>query len=288
MGSAMARNLISAGFLVTAFDTDPVRLGEVVAAGAQKASAPERISADVDVIILSLPNTHIVEVAITDSLRLLETARPGLIVIDTSTIDSDTSAFLATRLQLKEIEMLDAPVSGTPDMCAAKENIILAGGKLEVFDRCKTVFSAMAKEAVYIGANGSALTLKLVVNLVLALNRMALAEGLTLAAKVGFDQMQTLDVLKKSAAYSKAMDQKGERMVNRRFLPPIARLATTYKDLRFILALGAKLDCPLPLSALNAQALASEVCKGRGGYDSSDIISFYDDLTKVRAQFADS
>lgn len=278
----MARNLLSAGFSITAFDVDGDRLDAIVAAGAKKADSPARMPAEVDVIILSLPNTHIVEDTVAKSLDLFETGRRGLIVLDTSTIDSEVSADLALRLRRKGIEYLDAPVSGTPDMCAAKENVILVGGSRDVFEQCEPVFAAMAKEAVHIGANGTALILKLVVNLVLALNRMALAEGLTLASKAGLDQQQTLEVLKKSAAYSKAMDQKGERMVNRRFLPPIARLAITYKDLRFILALGAKLDCPLPLSAMNAQALASEICKGRGDRDSSDIISFYDDLANIQ------
>lgn len=284
----MARNLLTAGYSVTAYDVDTARLDAMVAAGAHKAGSPARIPAAVEVIILSLPNTHIVEEAIADSLKLFETGRRGLVVLDTSTIDNDVSADVAARLRLKGIEFLDAPVSGTPDMCAVKENVILVGGNREIFERCGPVFAAMSREAVYVGANGSALILKLVVNLVLALNRMALAEGLTLASKAGLDQHQTLEVLKKSAAHSKAMDQKGERMVNRRFLPPIARLATTYKDLRFILALGAKLDCPLPLSSLNAQALASEICKGRGNRDSSDIISFYDDLANIQPRRGDA
>ncbi len=278
----MARNLLSAGFSVTAHDIDSAKVEAIVTAGGKKACSPNRIPPQVDVIILSLPSSEAVKDAIKESLRLFETGRKGLIVLDTSTTDSEVSAELVAQLGQKGIEMLDAPVSGTPDMCAAKDNIFMVGGKKEIFERCEPLFAAMSREWIHMGGNGSGLVIKLVVNLVLALNRMALAEGLTLARKAGLDQLQTLEVLKKSAAYSKAMDQKGERMVHRQFLPPSARLAITYKDLRLILALGARLDCPLPLTSLNAQALASEICKGRGERDSSDIISFYDDLANIQ------
>jgi 3-hydroxyisobutyrate dehydrogenase-like beta-hydroxyacid dehydrogenase len=281
MGSAMARNLLAAGYAVTAYDVDAAKLDEMAAAGAQRAGSAAELPAAVDVIILSLPNTQAVRTTIEQTMDLPARARRGLVILDTSTIDDAVSAQIAARLRPAGVEFLDAPVSGTPDMCAVRENVVLVGGDRATFERCMPLFAAMSKEAVHIGANGSALVLKLVVNLVLALHRMALAEGLTLAAKAGLDPAQTLDVLKRSAAYSKAMDQKGERMVNRRFLPPIARIAITYKDLRFILALGEKLDCPLPLSALNAQALASEIAKGRGDRDSADIISFYDDLANI-------
>ncbi len=136
----------------------------------------------------------------------------------------------------------------------------------------------MGRESVYMGGNGTGASIKIVVNLVLSLNRMALAEGLTLAKKAGLDQLQTLEVLKKSAAFSKAMDQKGYRMIKKRFQPPAGYLSTHYKDVRLMLALGARLDCPLPLISLNAQALASEMCKGRGDWDSSAIIKFYEAL----------
>ncbi len=131
------------------------------------------------------------------------------------------------------------------------------------------------------GGNGQGAVIKLIVSMVLGLNRMALAEGLTLAKKAGLDQLQTLEVLKKSAAFSKAMDQRGYRMVHKQFLPPIGHLATHYKDVRMMLALGASVDCPLPLLGFAAQALASEVSKGRGGWDTATIISFYNELANI-------
>jgi 2-hydroxy-3-oxopropionate reductase len=281
MGSSLAKHLLSAGFPVVVHDIDPVKVEAIVKQGGKKAGSPDQIAPQVDVIMLSLPSSPIVNEVVTNSLKLFQTGRKGLIVIDATTADPALSTELAAQLRQKGIEMLDATISGTSDMCAIKDTIFMVGGKEEIFKQCEPLFAAMSREWIFMGENGKGAVIKLVVNLVLSLNRMALAEGLTLAKKAGLDQLQTLEVLKKSAAFSKIMDQKGYRMVKKQFLPPAGHLAIHYKDVRLMLALGAKLDCPLPLLSLDAQALASEICKGRGEWDSSDIISFYNELANV-------
>ena len=281
MGGWLARHLLAAGYAVTAHDIDAAKVEAIVKAGGNQVNSPDQIAAQVDVIILSLPNSYIVNEVVQDSLQLFETGRQGLIVLDASTADPAMSVELAGRLRAKGIEMLDSTISGTSEMAAVKDTIFMVGGNKETYEQCVPLFAAMGREWVYMGDSGKGAVIKLVVNLVLSLNRMALAEGLTLAKKAGLDQLQTLEVLKKSAAFSKAMDQKGYRMVNKQFLPPIGHLAVHYKDVRLMLALGASLDCPLPLLSLNAQALASEISKGRGEWDSSDIINFYNELANI-------
>jgi 3-hydroxyisobutyrate dehydrogenase-like beta-hydroxyacid dehydrogenase len=281
MGSSLAKHLLAAGFPVVVHDIDPVKVEAIVKQGGKKAGSPDQIAPQVDVIMLSLPSSPVVNEVVTNSLKLFETGRKGLIVIDATTADPALSTELAAQLRQKGIEMLDATISGTSDMCAIKDTLFMVGGKEEIFKQCEPLFAAMSREWIFMGENGKGAVIKLVVNLVLSLNRMALAEGLTLAKKAGLDQLQTLEVLKKSAAFSKIMDQKGYRMVKKQFLPPAGHLAIHYKDVRLMLALGAKLDCPLPLLSLDAQALASEICKGRGEWDSSDIISFYNELANI-------
>jgi 3-hydroxyisobutyrate dehydrogenase-like beta-hydroxyacid dehydrogenase len=197
-------------------------------------------------------------------------------------VEPDVSAQIAARLRERGIEMMDGTISGTSEMFAEKNAIFMAGGSERAYGQCEPIFAAASKAAFHVGPNGTGANMKLVVNLVLSLNRMALAEGLTLAAKAGLDQSQTLEVLQKSAAYSSAMDQKGWRMVRKDFSKPASRLSTSYKDARLILALGAKLDCPLPLMSLYVQALASEVSKGKTDLDPATIISFYSDLANLK------
>lgn len=282
MGSSLAKHLLCAGYPVTVHDLDPDKVQALVALGAKKAASPESIAGDVDVIMLSLPNSQVVNDVLTNALKLFGTQRKGLTVVDTSTPDPDMSVAMAARLRERGIEMLDGTISGTSEMFAEKNAIFMVGGAEHAYRDCEPLFLAASRGAFHMGPNGTGANTKLVVNLVLSLNRMALAEGLTLAAKAGLDPAQALKVLKQSAAYSSAMDQKGERMVRKNFLKPASTLATSYKDSRLILALGAKLDCPLPMMSLYVQALASEVSKGKTSLDPATIISFYSELANIR------
>lgn len=281
MGHGLAKNLLSAGFPLMGYDIDPTRVDAIVKLGGIRVEAPEKIPPQVDVIILSLPDSPMVNEVVHRSLKLFQTGRPGLILIDTTTADPILSEALASQLRERDIEMLDATLSGTSKMCAEREITIMVGGREEVFRKCEPIFSAIGKEVIYMGQNGQGALAKLIVNLVLGLNRMVLAEGLSLGKKTGMDQHRLLEVLQKSAAYSKAMDMKGSKMVDKEFLPPEGKLAFHLKDVRLILELGTRLNFPLPLSSLHAQALASEVAKGRGDWDNADIISFYEDLSKA-------
>ena len=281
MGSKMAGNLLSAGFSVIGYDMDQSKMDDLVGEGCQKVDSPEDIASLVEVIILSLPNSHVVNDVVKNSLKLFERGREGLILIDTTTADPGMSEELSARLRKSGIEMLDAAISGTSKMCAERDVTFLVGGSEEPFGECSAIFSTLGKLTFYMGKNGAGAVAKLVVNLVLGLNRMALAEGLSLAGKAGMDPRRTLEVLQGSAAYSKAMDQKGLRMVNKDFLPPEGKLAFHLKDVQLMLDLGHRVNAPLLLSGLHAQALRAEVAKGRGEWDNADIISFYEDLANI-------
>jgi 2-hydroxy-3-oxopropionate reductase len=281
MGSGLASNLLSAGFYLVGYDIDESKIANVIKMGGQRVDSPEEIPPQVDVIITSLPNSQVVNEVVKNSLKLFETGRPGLILMDTTTADPVMSEELATELRKKKMEMLDATISGTSTMCAEKDIIIMVGGSKKIFADCEPIFSAIAKETFFLGKNGSGASTKLIVNLVLGLNRMALAEGLVLGKKLGMDQHRLLELLKKSAAYSKAMDMKGSRMVNKEFLPPEGKLAIHLKDVRLMLDVGRRVNFPLILTSIESQALASEFAKGKSEWDSSVIISFYEDLGNI-------
>ncbi len=279
MGGGMVRNLLSDGFQVFGYDADPSKIPPIVAAGGQEVKKPEEIAGQVDVVMLSLPNSDVVEDVVRNTLRLFDGHAKGLILIDTTTADPIKSEALAGQLREKGVEMLDATISGTSKMCAERDITFMVGGQEKIFDECKTIFDHLGKETFYLGKNGAGATMKLIVNLVLGLNRMVLAEGLSLARKAGMDLYRLLEVLKKSAAYSKAMDMKGLKMIEKDFLPPEGTLSSHRKDVQLMLAMGTRLNQPLFLSSLHAQALATQVAKGRGNWDISALISFYSDLS---------
>ena len=278
MGSRMIANLILAGFPIIGYDIDPDRVTEFAEAGGRPVDDPVSIAAQADVIMLSLPNSDVVDAVVGQSLKLFEVNCEGLILIDTTTADPILSEQLAVALRKKGIEMLDATISGTPKMCAERDITLMVGGNEENFKKCESIFSALAKTTYYLGKNGSGALMKLIVNLVLGLNRMVLAEGLALGEQAGMDPHQLLEVLKHSAAYSKAMDMKGGKMIAAEFLPAEGKLAFHLKDVHLMLDLGRRLNFPLLLSSLHAQALTSLVARGKADWDNASIISFYRDF----------
>jgi len=278
MGGGMVRNLLAAGFPVVGYDLDPAKVEALVPAGISVADDPAAMADAVDVILLSLPNSHVVDAVAADVLQLFAKDRQGLILIDTTTADPILSQALSVRLEAKGVTMLDATISGTSRMCAARDVTFMVGGSRQAFETCEPIFAALGKQSFYMGGNGTGASAKLVVNLVLGLNRMVLAEGLSLAKKAGMDPHRALEVLKGSAAYSSAMDQKGLKMVEGDLRVPEGKLGFHLKDVRLMLELGQRVNAPLPLTALHAQALGSEVAKGRAEWDNADIISFYEEL----------
>jgi 2-hydroxy-3-oxopropionate reductase len=281
MGYEMAKNLLSQGLPLMGYDTDQNRVEAIVQEGAKAIDAPQRMAEQADVIILSLPNSHVVNEVVKEDLKLLETARQGLVLIDTTTADPIMSEALAMELEEKGIKMLDATISGTPKMCAERDITFMVGGDEKTFKEHESIFSILGKQVFHLGKHGSGALMKLIVNLVLGLNRMVLAEGLSLGKKAGMDPQRLLQVLKKSAAYSRAMDMKGTRMIEEDFLPAEGKLDFHLKDVRLMLELGNRLNFPLVLSSMHAQALTSQVAKGRGEWDNSAIISFYRDLEGI-------
>ena len=281
MGKEMATNLLSEGFPIIGFDIDQAKINKFIEAGGKGINTPEKLAAQVDVIMLSLPNSYVVDEVVKKSLKLFEAGRKGMVLIDLTTADPFMSEALAADLREKGIEMLDATVSGGPKMFAARDVALMVGGEEHIFHACESVFSALSKHVCYVGKNGTGALMKLMVNLVGGLNRMVLAEAFSLCKKVGLSQKLFLEVLRESPHYSKSMDEKGSRMLEKNFLPPDGKLAFHLKDVRLILDLGNRLNFPLPLSSLHAQALTAEVAKGRGEWDNTAILCFYEDLANL-------
>jgi len=281
MGSAMVKNLLTGGYSVIGYDIDRKKSTEVSAGGAEIVQDLKILPDRVDVIMLSLPNSYVVEDVVNNGLKLFEITKKGLVLIDTTTADPTMSQQLAGQLREKGTEMLDATISGTSKMCLEKDITFMVGGQQSAYEACEHIFSVLGQKTYYLGKNGSGALMKLIVNLVLGLNRFVLAEGLVLGEMAGMDQHQLLEVLKNSAAYSRAMDMKGAKMIEKDFEPPEGKLAFHLKDVHLILDLAKRLNFPLLLTSLHAQALASLVAKKRGEWDNSAIISFYNDLSNM-------
>ncbi len=236
---------------------------DIDAARCVNATAADEVFADCGVVFLCLPDA-----AASGEVLRGTALRPGQIVIDTSTGDAGAMAVLGAEMAVQGVRYLDATISGNSTQLADGEVVVMAGGAAADFQACRGLFAAFAREAIHVGPCGSGARMKLVTNLVLGLNRAALAEGLAFARQVGLDPALALDVMRRGAAYSRIMDAKGEKMIARDFTPQ-ARLSQHLKDVRLILAASA---IPLPLSATHRLLLEKAVALGFGEADNSAII----------------
>lgn len=270
MGGALAERFLGGGLRVVGYDLrDNARRHLAHLGGEAAQSAREVCTARL--VVLSLPNSDAVAAVVAESRDLL----PGACVVDTTTGDPDATAELGRDLARHGVEYLDATLTGSSRAAREGELVVTAGGEETVFRRCENLFRLFATHWFHVGPWGGGARAKLVVNLVLGLNRAALAEGLAFARRCGLDPSALLDVLRTGAAYSRAMDTKGRKMIDGDFTPE-AKLAQHLKDVRLILEAGRRTGATLPLSELHERLLSNLDERGLGGLDNSAVIRAFD------------
>lgn len=268
MGSALAERFIGGGLRVVGYDLDPANCRALDRLGGTSVDGAGGVLRLCERVVLSLPDSGVVERVLAEAGDAL---RPGHVLIDMTTGDPADAAALGARLAARGIEYLDATISGNSDQVRAGEVTVMAGAGPHAFARCRDLFDLFARRSFEVGPWGSGSTMKLVTNLVLGLNRLVLAEGLSFAQALGLDLNHVLEVLRHSKAYSAAMDAKGEKMITGDFRPQ-AKLSQHLKDVRLILATGAGAGAKLPLSAVHAKLLEMAEMAGYGELDNSAVV----------------
>lgn len=270
MGSACARRLIAAGHAVTGYDVDAAKSAALAALGCRSASSIAAL-ADCNTVVLAVFNTDQVEAAC-DALLV---ARPPdaapLTAISVSTCDPDRIAALAQRLPDARMRFVEMPVSGTSEQLARGEALGLVGGDPAAAENVKDVLDALCPRRHHLGAAGNGGRAKLAINLILGINRAALAEGLVFAERMGLPLDAFLDVARDSAAYSQIMDIKGKKMIAGDFTPH-GRIAQTLKDFSLMLELAQRLRQQLPLAATYADIVEGCMRAGEAGLDNAAVI----------------
>ena len=278
VGSALLDRLLGVGFSCTCCDIDTAASTNASRRGVSIADSPGQVAASARRIVLSLPNSDIVEQVVEGAGGLIEDLQPGDLVIDTTTSDPERCARLASRLLDRDIHFLDATILGSSKMVADGTSLVMVGGAPDQLERGRDILETFSSRIYHLGPNGKGAEAKLIVNLVLGLNRLVLAEGLLLGKKAGVNLNAMLDVLKDGAAYSKVMDQKGDRMISEDFAPE-ARLSQHLKDVGLILDMGMKQGLKLPVSALHAEILRAGVEAGYADLDNSAVIKALEHYT---------
>jgi len=271
VGSAMAERLKADRFNVIGFDIDRAKCEQLEQLGAVAVNSPAQVAEQAGRIILSLPDTDAVLQVVEGPGGILEAKKVPGYIIDTTTGEPDKTAALAKRLAGRDVYFLDAPFSGSSRQVREKEVIFMVGGEKAVYEKCMDIFKALGAKSFYLGASGNGSRAKLAGNLILGLNRLALAEGLVFAAKLGLEPRAFLELLKVTPAYSAAMDVKGKKMLDGDFTPQ-ARLRQHHKDVSIILQYAQSSGQELPLSKVHLKILQKAIEAGDGELDNSAVI----------------
>ena len=263
MGTSMSTRMLAAGYPVVGFDPDAAARSAHEARGGTIAAGPADVAAQCRVVILSLPSGEISRSVCLDDGGIREGATDQTIVLETSTVLPEQVQATGGLLRGLSIDFLDAALSGSSDMVARGDTLGMVGGSADGLAVADPILRTFCKDVRHVGGSGDGMRAKLVVNQILSLNRFALAEGLVLAEKMGMDLQPLLGVLQASAAYSKAMDMWGQRMVDGHYTEPISRIRMHNKDARLTIDEGRRLGAPMlattQLNALVQVALANDL-----------------------------
>lgn len=270
IGSALARRLIPTGQPVIGWDPDPARTYLLGAMAGTAATAREVFERCTRVVLALQDNNTAVEII----YRHADAFQPGLLLVDTSGGDPAPTARLAREVQSRGTRYVDVTVLGSADQAQAGQMMMLCGGNPADVAAARELLSACARQVFFVGGHGSGARLKLVISMVLGLNRAALAEGLSFARRCGLDLTVVLEMLRTSGAYSRVMDTKGEKMLKGDFTPQ-ARLMHHLKEVRLLLAEAARTGAPLPLTAQHQELLERVVAMGAGEEDNCAVLRAY-------------
>lgn len=268
MGTAITRRLLQLGYQPLVWNRSADKAMPLLDLGARWSDNP---LADCDRILVSLFSSDIVAEVLKD---MLQAARPGQFIIDTTTGEPADVIRLGQRLTGLGVHYLDAPISGSSEQTLRGEATVMIGGDPDAYNACADLWPVLGGHAHYCGPLGSASRMKLVTNLVLGLNRAALAEGLAFAKAIGIDPADALGVLRGSAAQSRVMEVKGKKMLEEDYSPQ-ARLSQHRKDVEIIQREAQAAGLDLPLSTLHLDLLRQAEAEGLGALDNSAIAQLW-------------
>ena len=266
MGSAITRRLLDAGHTVSVWNRTPEKAEPLLEAGARWADTPRAVAERSDVVFTMVTNTAAVQ-AVTDGPDgILAGLGPGKVYIDMSTASPANTRALAEQVAAVGAQMLDAPVSGTSITVEQGKASVMVGGDDDAFERVKPILEAIGPKVFHLGPSGAAVTMKIAVNLSLAVQMLAFSEGVLLAEKSGISRERAVEVMLASVIASPMVAYRGPLVLGH---PDEVWFDChmMQKDLNLALELGRELEVPLPTTAVTNELLTAANAMGIGERD---------------------
>lgn len=277
MGQGMAANLLRAGFELTVWNRTITRMQDLVAQGAHAGASPADVAARSDVVVTCVSDTPDVQAVILGEQGVIHGVHPGVLVIDCSTISPQATREMAAALAEKGVFMLDAPVSGGSEGAAKGTLSIMVGGDGDQFARALPVFQAMGKTITHVGGHGAGQTVKLVNQVLVVGNCIAMCEALMFAQAGGVDLQKTYNAISQGAAGSWMFTNRAPQIMARDWRPGFT-IDLQQKDLRLVLEAADELGVPIPVTSLVFQLYRTLQAQGAGSEGNHALVKALEHL----------
>jgi 3-hydroxyisobutyrate dehydrogenase-like beta-hydroxyacid dehydrogenase len=283
MGTAITRRLLDAGHTVTVWNRTREKAEPLLEAGARSADSPREVAEQSDVVFTMVTNTAAVQAFTEGPDGILAGLAPGKVYVDMSTASPANTRALAEKVAAVGAEMLDAPVSGTSITIEQGKASVMVGGDEDAFERVKPVFEAIGPKVFHIGPSGSAVTLKIAINLQLAVQMLAFGEGVLLAEKSGIARERVVEVMLASVIASPMVAYRGPLVLGH---PDEVWFDChmMQKDMNLALELGREVEVPLPTTAITNELLSAANGMGIGDRDFAALFDVLAAMSGVKTE----
>jgi 3-hydroxyisobutyrate dehydrogenase-like beta-hydroxyacid dehydrogenase len=279
MGGNMVTRLLEKGHTVTGYNRTRAKAEPLVARGMRLADSPRALAQSVDVLFSMVTNASALESLANGPEGFIAGLGPGEILIDMTTGSPGKCRELAAKVREKGADMLDAPVSGSPAMVQQGKISIMVGGRGETFERVKPLLEDLAVKVTRVGEISLAVSMKIAMNLSVAVQMIAFSEGVLLAEKSGITRETAVDVLTHSAIGSAMLQYRGPFVLN---MPAEAwfDVEMMQKDLQLALEMGRQLEVPLPTTAVANEYMTASRAQGLA---KKDFAAVFEVLARMSA-----
>jgi len=279
MGSAMAANLMRAGYRVIGYDVVRARLREHVRAGGAAGRTGADVARRADIVVCSLPSAAAL---LESAAEIAGVGRRGGVIIEASTLPLAVKEEARGRLAAAGITLLDCPVSGTGAQARVKDIVVYTSGPRAACHRIGPVLNAFSRAHYYVGPFGAGSKTKCVANLLVAIHNVAAAEALVLAMKAGLDPARTLEAVADGAGSSRMLQVRGPMMVRGDYSAAAMKLDVWQKDMTVIAEFAREVGCPTPLFAATAPIYLAATVGGRGSEDTGAVCAVLEAMANHR------
>lgn len=280
LGEAVALNLLNLGFDVSVYNRTKEKVTKVEKNGATVMNSPKAVADNSELIIIIVKDASAVKEVSFGKNGIIESENKKLIVADMSTIEPSESREIADKFEQKQIQKLEIPVMGGPNVAITGKLVMMASGPKNSFEQCKTIFEKIANKVFFLGTQGTANSIKLAMNLQITMLALSLSEGITLVEKSEVDPKIFLEVLNSTYFKTGMSENKAFKMIDGDYDATFT-LSNLKKDISTMISTSKKLGIELPMIMKAEKIYENAIKEGLGNNDYTGIIEYIKKINKA-------